>query len=131
VTSAWDVIAAYTNQDASIASTTAAAPAGARVPLVPHTTIAVWNRYQVGRRLALGLGVDHQSKVFAAIDNRVTLPSFVEFDGAVYVTLARNVRVQAYLENLTGVRYYVTAHNNNNITPGSPRAVRVTVVSGF
>jgi catecholate siderophore receptor len=69
--------------------------------------------------------------MFAAVDNRVTLPSFVEFDGAVYVTFPGGVRVQAYLENVTGVRYYVTAHNNNNISPGSPRAVRVMLVTGF
>jgi catecholate siderophore receptor len=128
---AWEIAAAYANQDAFITSTTTAAPTGATVPLVPRQTFAVWNRYQVGRRLGVGVGVEHQSEMYAAIDNKVTLPSFVEFDGAVYLALPRNVRIQAYLENLSGVRYYVTAHNNNNISPGSPRAVRVSVVSAF
>jgi catecholate siderophore receptor len=131
ITAGWEIAAAYANQDAFITSTTTAASTGARVPLVPRHTLAVWNRYQVARRWGVGLGVEHQSDMYAAIDNKVTLPSFVEMDGAVYLTLARNVRVQAYLENLSGVRYYVTAHNNNNISPGSPRAVRVSIVSGF
>jgi catecholate siderophore receptor len=131
ITSAWDVIVAYANQDAFLTSTTSAAAVGARVPLVPRNTLAFWNRFQLSRRFGFGIGVDHQSDAFAAIDNEVTLPSFIEFDGALYLTLARQVRVQAYLENLTGVRYYATAHNNNNITPGSPRAVRVSVTTGF
>jgi catecholate siderophore receptor len=131
ITSAWDIIASYANQDAFITSTTTAAPAGARVPLVPRRTLAVWNRYQLARRWGIGLGVDRQSEMYAAIDNKVTLPSFVEFDGAVYFTIARNVRAHAYLENLFDTRYYVTAHSNNNISPGSPRAVRVSVSSGF
>jgi catecholate siderophore receptor len=131
ITGSWEIAAAYANQDALITSTTSAAPAGARVPLVPRQTLSVWNRYQVGRRWGVGVGVDHQSDMYAAIDNKVTLPSFVEVDGALYVTLARNVRAHAYLENPFGVKYYVTAHGNNNISPGSPRAVRVTVVTGF
>ncbi|MFN2565998.1 MAG: TonB-dependent siderophore receptor [Gemmatimonadaceae bacterium] len=131
VTPAWEIALAYANQNAFITRTTTAAPTGARVPLLPRHTLSVWNRYQVARRLALGLGVDHQSEMFAAIDNKVTVPSFVEFNGAVYMTLARNVRVQAYLENLSNVTYYVTAHNNNNISPGSPRALRLALVTGF
>jgi catecholate siderophore receptor len=131
ITSAWDVIVAYANQDAFITSTTSAAPLGARAPLVPRNTLSLWNRVQLTRRFAVGLGADHRSEMFAAIDNRVTLPSFLEFNGALYLTLARQLRLQAYLENLTGVRYYVTAHNNNNITPGSPRAVRLSLASTF
>jgi catecholate siderophore receptor len=131
ITSAWDVIVAYANQDAHVTSTTSAAAVGARVPLVPRNTLSLWNRFQVTRRFGVGMGADHQSDVFAAIDNKVTLPSFVELDGALYLDLARHVRVQAYLENLTGLRYYPTAHNNNNITPGSPRAIRVSLASSF
>jgi catecholate siderophore receptor len=28
-------------------------------------------------------------------------------------------------------RYFITSHSNNNISPGSPRAVRVSVTAGF
>jgi catecholate siderophore receptor len=131
VASGWDIMFAYANQDAFITSTTSAAAVGARAPLVPRNTLSLWNRVELTPRFAIGLGADHRSEMFAAIDNRVTLPSFLEFNGALYLTLTRQVRVQAYLENLTGVRYYVTAHNNNNITPGSPRAVRVSLASSF
>jgi catecholate siderophore receptor len=131
ITSTWEVIGGYANQDAFITSTTTAAAKGARVPLVPRTTLSLWNRFQVTNRFGFGVGADHRSEAFTAIDNTVALPSFLEFNGALYVTVTRHLRMQAYLENLTGVRYYMTAHNNNNITPGSPRAIRVTVTSGF
>jgi catecholate siderophore receptor len=131
VTPVWEIAAGYANQDAFITSTTTAAATGARVPLVPRHTLSAWNRFQVARNWGVGLGVDHQSDMYAAIDNKVTLPSFVEVDGALYVTLGRHVRVHTYLENLLNTRYYPTAHNNNNISPGSPRALRVSVISGF
>jgi len=31
----------------------------------------------------------------------------------------------------TGARYYATADGNNNITPGSPRAVRGSMTTNF
>jgi catecholate siderophore receptor len=131
VTSAWEVVAGYANQEAFITSTTAAAPTGAKVPLVPRHTLSLWNRVQVTPRWGAGLAVVHRSAMYAAIDNKVTLPGFVEFDGAVHFKIAHNVRAQAYLENLLNTTYYVTAHSNNNISPGSPRAVRVALVTGF
>ncbi|HEU0079358.1 MAG TPA: TonB-dependent receptor, partial [Longimicrobiaceae bacterium] len=71
VTDAWQVLAGYAAQDAEIVRTTAAAKAGQAVPLVPENTFSLWNRVQVGPALGVGLGVVHQSDMFAAIDNTV------------------------------------------------------------
>jgi catecholate siderophore receptor len=130
VTSAWQVAAGYASQRASITSATTAAPAGATVPLVPHATISLWNRYQVMPAWGVGLGVLHQSSMFAAIDNTVTLPGFTRIDGALYVTLTRDVRAQVNVENLWNERYYVTSHGNNNIMPGAPRTLRIALTTG-
>ena len=35
------------------------------------------------------------------------------------------------IENLLGERYYVNAHNNNNISPGAPFGVTVSVGASF
>jgi catecholate siderophore receptor len=35
------------------------------------------------------------------------------------------------VENLLDEEYFPNAHNNNNITPGSPLAARVSVVTSF
>jgi catecholate siderophore receptor len=131
VTSAWDIAGGYANQDAFITSTTAAAQTGAKVPLVPRHTLSLWNRVQVAPSWGAGLGVIHRSDMYAGIDDKVTLPGFVELDAALYYTIARHLRAQVNVENLLNTTYYVTAHSNNNISPGSPRAVRVSVVTGF
>jgi len=48
-----------------------------------------------------------------------------------YCALNRRVRLQANVENVFDKGYFPTANSNNNITPGSPRAVRVAVATGF
>jgi catecholate siderophore receptor len=127
----WQIVGGYAHQNAKVTSRTAAAPEGARVPLVPRNTVSLWNRYQATSALGFGLGVIYQDDMYAAIDDKVTLPSFTRFDAAAYYALNRHLRVQANLENLFDRKYYATAHSNDNITPGSPRAVRVAVTTGF
>jgi catecholate siderophore receptor len=131
ITPAWQVIGGYTNQKAEVTSATTAAPVGARVALVPRNSVSLWNRYQVASSLGFGLGVIYQDEMFAAIDDEVTLPKFVRVDAAAYYTVSRWLRLQANLENVFDRDYFPTANSNNNITPGSPRAVRVTVATGF
>ena len=131
VTPEWQIIGGYANQDAKVTSRTVAAAEGARVALVPRNTVSLWNRYQATRALGFGLGVVYQDDMYAAIDNAVTLPSFTRFDAAAYYTVSRHFRVQANLENIFDQEYYGTANSNDNISPGSPRALRVAVTTVF
>ena len=131
LTGAWEIAGGYANQRAVITSTTTAAATGATVPLVPHHTLSLWNRYQVARPLAVGLGVVHRADMYAAIDNRVTLPGYTELDAALFFTLARNLRAQLNVENVLDATYYTTASGNNNITPGSPRVAKLSLTTGF
>lgn len=131
ITARWQIAGGIASQDAFITSTTTAAAKGARVPLVPRTTLSLWNRYAVSSRWGIGLGIVHRADMYAAIDNRVTLPSFVEMDGALFASLGKNLRAQVNAENLFDTRYYTTANGNNNITPGSPRAIRLSLSAGF
>ncbi len=131
VTPDWQIAGGYSNQEAEITSQTAAAPVGAKVAVVPRNTVSLWNRYSFGSMFGLGLGVIYQDEMFAAIDNTVTLPSFTRFDAAAFFTLNQHLRAQVNLENLFDTDYFITSHSNNNITPGSPRAVRVSMTTGF
>ena len=126
----WDVLGAFTSQTARITRTTTAAPAGRVVPLVPRTSASLWNRVQLHRVLAVGVGAIHQSEMYAAIDNAVTLPAFWRFDAAAYLSVSRNLRLQVNLENLLDETYYATSHGNNNIMPGSPSTLRVSLTAG-
>ncbi|HYW48990.1 MAG TPA: TonB-dependent siderophore receptor [Gemmatimonadaceae bacterium] len=126
-TARWQVAGGYARQDARITSLTSAAKVGARVALVPRNTLSLWNRVQLLQRVGAGLGVVHQGAMFAAIDNTVTLPGFTRLDAAAFLTLTRTLRAQVNVENLLDRRYYITAHSNNNIMPGSSRMVRVAL----
>ena len=69
--------------------------------------------------------------MYAAIDNTVTLPGYVEAEAAVYVPLTDRMRVQANVHNLFDRKYYVNADSNANISPGFPRAIRVALIARF
>jgi catecholate siderophore receptor len=127
VTADWQVAAGYASQRATIRSRTSAAAPGAAAPLVPRQTLSVWNRYRLTQRIGAGVGVIHQTKMYAAIDNSVTLPGFTRVDAAAYLTLTRTLRAQVNVENLFDERYYPTSHGNNNIMPGAPRSVRFSL----
>lgn len=127
VTSRWQVSGGWSLQKARIRRTTSAAAAGATVPLVPHQTLSLWNRVRLLPGVGAALGAVHQGRMYAAIDNRVTLPSFTRWDGALFVELTRQLRLQANVENLLGVEYFPTAHTNNNIQPGAPRLLRLSM----
>ena len=127
LTEAWQVAAGYAAQEATIVSRTSVAAAGATLPLVPRRTLSVWNRYQLFPRVGAGLGVVHQTRMFAAIDNTVTLPGFTRVDAAAFVTLSPAIRAQLNVENLLDKRYYPTSHGNDNIAPGAPRSLRFSL----
>jgi catecholate siderophore receptor len=131
VTPSWEVAAGYALQDAEITGRTSQAEPGAKVPVVPRHTVSVWNRYQLHPRWGVGLGVLYQDDMFASIDNTVTLPSFTRFDAGVFFTLSDHLRAQVNVENLFDEEYFITSHSNNNISPGSPRAVRASMTAGF
>ncbi len=131
ITPRWQIAGGYGWQDAFVASATTSAPLGAVVGQVPHHTLSLWNRYQVGPRLGGGLGVVYRSDMFAAFDDAVTLPSYVRADAAVFVALSSQLRLQLNVENLLNATYYVNADSNTNISPGSPRAIRVALVTRF
>lgn len=131
VTRAWIIAGGYAYQDAFITSATTAARAGAQVAQVPHHTFSLWNNYRLMPRLGVGLGLIHRSDMFAAVDNTVVLPGYTRADAAVFYNFNEKWRLQANLENLLDRRYYLNADNNNNISPGSPRALRIGLTARF
>jgi len=131
IASAWRIVGGYSYQDAFVTNATTAARAGARVAQVPLHSLAVWNHYQFLPRLGAGVGILHRTDMHAAIDNTVTLPGYTRVDAAAYFAVRRGLRVQANVENLFNERYYLNADSNTNISPGSPRAVRIGLTATF
>lgn len=128
----WSVSGGYAYQDGRIKTTqSATVVAGARLAQLPRHTVSLWNRYDFNKRFGLGLGAIYRDAIFASTDNTVKIPCFLRFDAAVFYRFNDHVRVQANLENVFDRGYYSAAHSNNNITPGSPRALRVSVTTSF
>jgi catecholate siderophore receptor len=132
LSSRWSVQASYAYQQAEITrSLSAAVVAGARLGQVPDHSFSVWSKYELSPMWGAGLGVISRSDSFVATDNTVVLPGFTRVDAAVFFTPTRRLRAQLNVENVFDERYFASAHNNNNILPGSPRAVRVAVITRF
>jgi len=127
----WQISAGYSWQKAEITKMTASAPAGRDVPLVPKHSFSLWNRYDVSDTIGLGLGVIARSKSYASISNNVKLPGYARVDAAAYYKLMRGIEAQINVENIFGADYFPTAHSDNNIAPGGPRAVKAQLRFGF
>jgi catecholate siderophore receptor len=132
VTDAWTLIAGYAYQDGTITrSISAGAQEGSTLGQVPAHSLSMWSKYDVSPRWSAAVGVLRRSAMFAATDNLVVLPGFTRVDGAVFFDVTPHLRAQANLENLFDTDYHASAHNNNNIMPGSPRAIRFAISSRF
>ena len=128
----WSVAGGYAYQDGHILTTQSATiVAGRRLAQLPRHTLSLWNRYDFNRTWGAGLGAIYRDAIFASIDNAVTLPSFVRFDAAVFWRVNDRFRAQLNVENVLDRGYYASAHSNNNITPGSPRAFRLSLTTAF
>lgn len=131
VLSRWQIAGGYAFQDAFVTSATAAARAGARVAQVPRHALSLWNTFQVLPRLGLAAGIVKRTAVFAAIDNSVVLPGYVDVDAAAYLSLTSRSRLQVNVGNAFDRRYFLNADNNTNISPASPRAMKIALVTKF
>ena len=132
VTDRWSVMAAYAHQDGEITATqSASVRAGNRLAQMPRNLLSLWNRYDFSPSWGIGLGAIHSGSLYAANDNLVQLPSFNRIDAAVYYTVNPRLHLQLNIENLFDETYYASAHSNNNITPGAPRAARLSLTAKF
>jgi len=125
----WQVSGGYSWQDARLQGNDSV-----RLGQTPKQQVSVWNRYDISRRLGLGLGVIHQSSQFAAIRTSATttrLPSFTRVDAAVFYRVSDTVRMQLNIENLLDESYVSDAHNNFNISTGAPLNARLTLSARF
>jgi catecholate siderophore receptor len=140
VTKSWQVYGGYahlngrTTKPVTTGTTATVAsiiPAGSKLGLVPEDTLSVWNRVRFNENWSAGLGVIHQSSSFATISNTVTLPAFTRIDGALFYDLGKKTRIALNVENLFDKRYFPTVDGDNNISPGAPRNMRVTLYQSF
>jgi catecholate siderophore receptor len=100
---------------------------GNSVDSVPVHTFSMWNKYQLTQRWGVGLGIIHQGSWYAAADNLVTVPEYTRVDAAVFYDLYEHWSAQVNVENLFDTKYWISSHNNNNISYGAPTSAFVTL----
>ena len=123
ITKQLQLTAGYAYQDAEITQTiSSSALKGAVIPLVPKNSGFVWGRWDINNMWGIGLGITSQSSVYTSTSNKVKLPGFTRVDSAIYFTQNQHIEWQLNFENMTDKYYYSSAHNDNNISIGTPRA---------
>ena len=130
LTSHWSVYANCTHLNARITEATEDAEAGARVGLVPRNQFSIWTRYALTPHWGLGGGVHGESDKYASYDNEVVLPKYAVADLMAYYQ-TESYRAQLNFNNVTDKHYFPTASSDNEIMPGTPRSVMLSVGMHF
>lgn len=132
LTSNWNVMGGYAFQDGEITNTQAAdAIKGASIAELPKHTFSIWSRYDFTPKFGAAFGVINRSSMFASTDNTVKVEGFTRVDAALYAQLSKNIRAQVNIENVFDINYIASVHNNNNLMPGLPIAVRASLIANF
>lgn len=132
LTSNWSVMGGYAYQVGEITSDIfGIAKKGASVAELPRHTFSVWSRYDITPSIGAAFGVIHRDNMFTSLTNRVSLPDFTRVDAALFAQFTKRFRGQLNIENLFDTKYFAAAQNDFNITPGSPIAVRATLIANF
>lgn len=125
LTQKWQVVGGYAFADSEIDA------GGKETAMTPRHTFSLWNRYDVNDTYGAALGVVSRSEMFASSGNAVVLPGYARVDAALYMQATKDLRLQLNVENLFNTDYTLNAHNDDNISPGSPTNARVTAVYSF
>lgn len=136
ITDQWQIMSGFTLQDGEITKRQANSNPnnvinkGAELALTPTRSFSLWNKYQLNDTWAVALGMVSRSEMFALSPTASTstvLPGYTRYDAAIFAKLNPHWDAQLNIENLTNKAYALTAHNNNNITPGAPLNARITL----
>lgn len=132
LSSNWSVMGGYAYQTGQFTSEIpGVAKKGATVGELPRHTFSAWNRYDITPKIGAAFGVIYRGEMFASADNAVRIPDFTRVDAALFAQFTKRFRGQLNIENLFDTKYFSSVHNNNNITPGSPIAIRASLIANF
>ncbi|MGQ0442240.1 MAG: TonB-dependent receptor, partial [Methylophilaceae bacterium] len=138
ITDKWSIFGGIAFQDGEVTKQqgagTGAVLKGAELGQTPDRTLSLWNRYDINDTWGVALGIVSRSSMYAlspTATQSTLLPGYTRYDAAIYGKFSDKLRLQVNLENLTNKEYALFAHNNQNITPGSPFTGRATLIYDF
>lgn len=130
----WSLFGGLTIQDGEVTKQQGSIPKGAALGQTPDRMFSLWNRYQINDTWAVAIGAVSRSEMYAqspTTSSSTILPGYTRYDLAVFAKIDAKTRLQFNIENITNKDYALFAHNNNNITPGSPISARATLIYNF
>lgn len=138
ITDKWSIFGGIAVQDGEITKQqgrgNGAILKGAELAQTPDRTLSLWNKYEINDMWAVALGIVSTSDRYAAVptaSQSTLLPGYTRYDAAIFGKLNEKLSLQLNIENLTNKEYALYAHNNQNITPGSPITGRATLIYNF
>jgi len=135
VTNQWQISAGWSHNHGELTSATSPVlPAGTPLPLLPSDTLSLWNRYQLTPAWGAGVGLVYHTEMFASLqplNNLVVLPSYITVDAALFWKINDNLKAQLNVTNLFNERYILSADNNDNLSPGAPATVTLSMTTRF
>ena len=138
ITNKWSIFGGVAFQDGEVTKQQGAGAnailKGAELGQTPDRTLSLWNKYEINDMWAVALGVVSTSDRYAlspTATQSTLLPGYTRYDAAIFGKFSEKLSLQVNLENLTNKEYALYAHNNQNITPGSPITGRATLIYNF
>ncbi len=120
----FDFVAGYALLDARITKSNSVSGGvlleGRFAQLTPRNSGNFWLTYQLPKQFRLGFGGNVRSKTFTSTNNLVTLPGYARFDASLSWRSEKHYEIAFNLKNILNRKYFETAHNDHQITPGAP-----------
>ncbi len=113
---------------------------GERIGGAPKNNANFWGRYDFEENglegLGIGFGIQYSSDKFSwfetAASNRLLLPDYTVFDGAIYYRPEKsNIQLTLKVNNITDKTYWSGALNQFRLAPGAPRNYLLTATYKF
>ncbi len=121
----------YTLQDARVVGQSINALKNNKIALSPTHKFGWLNKFKYDSNLSFSLGFLRQSAQFAGSDNTSKIKGFKRFDFLIDYKINKKYRLQLNVENILNEKYILTAHNNNNLMPGSSRSFKLNFNGEF
>jgi catecholate siderophore receptor len=132
VTSKWQLYGSYSFLDSEIVDDgPIAANDGHEFPNTPRNSVSLWTSYALSPKVSVGGGATYVDERFGNVANTVSIPDYWRYDAMASFDVAKRVRVQVNVNNLTNTVYFVRPYQNHYASLGPARSAVVSATLRF
>ncbi len=136
VTPNFQLVASYAYTDAEIVEDEDESLIGERIGGAPEHSANLWGKYDFTgntlKGISVGLGAQYSGEKYSWYADRLLLPEYTVFDGAIYYRPSNaNIQLTLKVNNLFDKTYWLGALNASRLAPGVPRNVLLNATYKF